>query len=251
MMDGKKLLMVGILIGAIVLVIGIFVMYNPISYDAHYSTNNDASYCGDPMYYTFNNSTSEATAISVARLNEGMMGFGSNVLYNSGYAPYIKINASLSYNKKYWIVNMSMGEPFEWIVTVDPKTWMSKKNGESLEGTNNTWRSLDELKAKYIAELKTATHKDLYIGKPSKITLDGKEIWKVPVYKSNSQGMNATYNEEEIIGYVYVDLITGKSKTFLGTVGWSTLEEVDEALTRMGSPYSPPFKDALRDLYQE
>ena len=250
-MNGKKLLIVGILIGVIVLVMGIFVMDNPISYDTHYSTNSDASYCGDSMYYTFNNSTSEATAVSVARLNEGMMGFGSNVLYNSGYAPYIKINASLSSNKKYWIVHMSMGEPFDWIVTVDPKTWMSKKNGESLEGTKNTWRSLDELKAKYIAELKTVTYKDLYIGKPSKITLDGTEIWKVPVYKSNSQGMNATYNEKEIVGYVYVDLVTGKSKTFLGTGGWSTLKEVDETITKIGSPSSPPFKDALRDLYQE
>ena len=251
-MDRKNLLFWGGLTGVIILFVGCIFFTNSIINDTPYSISSDSSYCGDSMYFSFDNSTSRATAISIARLNEGMAGFGSNVLYNSGYGPYIRVNASLSSNKKYWIVHMSMGEPIEWVVTVDPKTGMSKKNGESIEGTNNTWRSLDELKAKYIADLKTIAYKGLYIGKPSKITMDGKEIWKVPVYKSDGQGTYLTYKEEEKVGYVYVDLSTGKSKGFLlGTESWSTLKEVDEALTKIGSPSSPPFKDALRDLYSE
>ncbi|MGB9979279.1 hypothetical protein [Methanobacterium sp.] len=247
-MNKRNLLTSGnLIVILLILVVAIFIFFiitNPIVYDVPYSIGEDASYCGDEIYFTFDNSTPEATAVSIARLNEGMIGFGSNVLYNSGYANYIKSNASLTSDKKYWIVNMQM-DINKWVVTIDAKTLMSKKNGKSFEGTVNKWRSLDELKAKYIAELKTIAYGNLTVGKPYNVTLDGKPIWKVPVYKK----ILKTYNGE-IAGYVYVDIATGKSKGFLtGMERWSTLKEVDDALTKIGSPYSPLFKDALRDLY--
>jgi hypothetical protein len=150
----------------------------------------------------------------------------------------------LTSDRKYWIVNFRAGgkEPYLF-VTIDAKTLMSKVNyGE--------WRSLDELKALYIAEIQSLGNP---CRKPQKITMGSKEIWKVPViYAKNSTGST--------VKYIYVDIATGKSRNTLedfnraaGTDGWLTLKEVDAVITKKGwnRPRSSPFRDVLRDLYPE
>ncbi len=187
----------------------------------------------------FDNSTPEAMAVSIARLNAGM--FYDEVTVNDVY---------LTDDGKYWLLSMDYDEgPYQ--VTVDAKTLMSKVN-------NKSWRSQDELKARYIAEIQA--RKSPGVGKPSKITMEGKEIWKVPVYY---------YHESDpiITEYVYVDLKNGKSKNelyhhaFSNYTGkkpvWLSLKEVDAIIDKIekanGYDYSDsrPFKDALRNLYPE
>ena len=82
--------------------------------------------------------------------------------------------------------------------------------------------------------------------------MEGKEVWKVPVYIYN-------YNEngmQEQDEYVYVDVATGKSKNTAyefnkaaGTNDWLTLTEVDNTINKIGYSKLLPFRDALRDLY--
>jgi hypothetical protein len=118
------------------------------------------------------------------------------------------------------------------VFTVDVKTWKSKiGNGE--------WKSLDELKARYIAEIQGHTT-DGTLGEPCKVIMGGKEIWKVQ-----------TSPDE----YVYVDLTTGKSKNtwkwfnkVAGTDGWLTLEEVDNTMSKIGMGSG---RNVLRNLYLE
>jgi len=252
-MDRKNLLIAGgwaggLIVIIIILVIGVFIIIPSITNNL--TSNSDENLKSEPNENTvyFDNSTPEATAISIARLNEGMIGF------HSGH----KVNASLTSDGKYWIVDMD-----GWVVTIDTKTWMSKQNMERVEGKEDIWRSLDELKARYVAEIQS---NDEEIGEPSKIVRDGKEIWKVPVY-SQFKVDQMTYDEEDLVGYVYVDLATGKSekvyvgvfnkinallfKDIKGIDGWLTLKELDAKINRTyGSPQMP-FKDALRDLYLE
>ena len=195
-------------------------------------------------YTAFDNSTPKLTAISISRLYQGVNGFYTSHTFNTSLTP----------DKKYWIVKMDD----LMVVTVDAKTWMSKQNGD-LNPPVNTWQSLDALKAQYIADIQK--NGDETVGEPHRITLNNKEIWKVPLYTliSNWQG---DY-DDQLVGYVYVDLATGKSKKVYsdifydiycyifndnpGTEGWLTLKEVDEK-----SDWWPsPFRDALRDLYPE
>ena len=177
----KNLMIIGSLTSVIIvlLLIGIFIFPNSTSADDSVVVPSavDLNVMKDP---TFDTSTPEATAISIARLNEGMDGFNW----------WMKANASLTPDRKYWIVNMYNENCEEQVrvVTVDAQTWMSRKNG-SLEymGTDrpnllNTWRSLDELKAQYIAEIQMGGGDgSSSVGRPQKITMDGKEIWKVPI----------------------------------------------------------------------
>ena len=126
--------------------------------------------------------------------------------------------------------------------TIDAKTLMSKKNG-GMEKTVNTWRSLDELKAKFIAEIQSGSC--IEFDRPYKITLEGKTIWKISVY-------NIISDRRELYGYIYVDLTTGKSKNvdLTGrTEGWKTLKEIDDSINAMYDVGPRQFKDALRDLY--
>lgn len=224
-MDHKNLLIAGSLTGVIILLIGIFIIL-PIS--------KENALPLDSTNYTFDNSTPETTAISIAKLNDGAEGFGNTVN-----------NVYLTPDKKYWIVNMSEHGDYGGVVTVNAKTWMSKKYDEK-------WRSLDELKAQYIADIQK-DRTDGSIGGPSKVTIDGKEIWKVPVYK-----FNYDHNKWEQSEYIYVDVKTGKSKNTwnefnkaAGTDGWLTLKEVDNTINKIYDWGSTPFKDALRDLYRE
>lgn len=163
-------------------------------------------------------------------------------------------------------MNIDEGSSGSSIVTVDAKTLMSKQNRDIYQPAN-TWRSLDALKAKYIAEIQSKANE--VDGEPSKVTMDGKEIWKVPVYNEWVLDHPGTYRDEEKVGYIYVDVTTGKSKkegsdwigTFIsyinritGTEGWKTLKEVDDAyyITKGDGEQSiRPFRDALRDLYPE
>ncbi len=230
-MDRKNLLIAGVLIGGIISY-GVFIIMPGIA-EILEDESLTSTY--------FNNSTPQATAVSIARLNLGSGGFEGDPIKS----------VHLTSDGKYWIVNMHV-EGVKWAVTVDAKTWMSKKDGESFEGTTNTWRSLDELKAEYIADIQKSRN-DSNIGRPSKVAMDGKEIWRVPVYKYNYE-----HNKWEQAEYVYVDVATGKSKNTwgdfdkeAGTDSWLTLKQVDDTINKMGYPGLLPFRDALRDLYPE
>lgn len=210
-----------------VLIIGIFISY--ISVDANNSTTPQKN-------VSFNAKTPQEKAIFVSKLNYGI-----------NY--YITVfNASLTPDGKYWIVKMREAGYDDWVVTVDAKTLMSKEK-------NGVWKSFDELKAVYIAEIQS-TKSNGGIGKPTKVTMEGKEIWKVPVYYYHEYDPKRTE-------YVYVDVTTGKSKNELysdvfnevsGANGWLTLKEVDDIINKinkMDNPESTSFKDALRELYPE
>ncbi|HEX3014080.1 MAG TPA: hypothetical protein VHO92_07390 [Methanobacterium sp.] len=208
------------------------------------STNETFSEDFSKDYTAFDNSTPKLTAISIARLYKGVSGFYTSHTFNTSLTP----------DKKCWIVKMDD----LMVVTVDAKKLMSKQNG-NLNQPANTWRSFDALKAQYIADIQR--NGDETVGEPHRITLNGKEIWKVPVYKfvSDWQG---DYNDQ-LVGYVYVDVATGKSKKLYsdifydlycyifnddpGTDDWLTLKEVDEE----NKWWPTPVKDALRNLYPE
>jgi len=208
------------------------------------STNENFSEDPSEEYLTFNNSTPETTAISIARLYQGLSGF-----YTSH-----KFNTSLTPDKKYWIIKMDD----LMVVTVDTKTLLSKQNGE-LNQPTNTWQPLDALKAQYIADIQSTG--DETVGYPHKITLNGKEIWKVPIYTIVSSWQGGY--DDQLVGYIYVDIATGKSKKLYsdifydiycyifndnpGTDNWLTLKEIDDK----SGLWPSPFKDALRDLYPE
>ena len=238
-MDRKNLMIASSLTGILVLAITAIIIISTIKDTSTGSSNpirDNGNNSIDPAeeYLTFNNSTPEATAISIARLNEGAAGFGEG---NS-----ITTNASLTHDKRYWIINMHEDGYDDWIVTIDAKTLMSKKNG-GMEKTVNTWRSLDELKAKFIAEIQSGSC--IEFDRPYKITLEGKTIWKISVY-------NIISDRRELYGYIYVDLTTGKSKNvdLTGrTEGWKTLKEIDDSINAMYDVGPRQFKDALRDLY--
>jgi len=182
------------------------------------------------MYPTnnFDNSTPESAAVSIARLNSG-----------EGFASGDVDNVYLTPDGKYWIVTLESKE--KWNVTIDAKTLMSKQN-------DGEWNSLDELKATYIADIQS----DSSLGKPQKITMNGKEIWKIPVYHECIYEDGSVTHETT---YVYVDLKTGKSMNTwdefnkaAGKKGWLTLKEVDSTCEKMDIGPSS-FKDALRNLY--
>lgn len=204
-MEKKNLIIAGVIICGILFlaVIGAF-LFNIITFSA-----------------SFDNSTPESTAVSIAKLNEGVFGFDSITIEN----------VYLTQDRKYWIVNMTEMGDHGGIVTINAETWDSKQN-------NGEWASLDELKAQYIAEIQI--YGDGNVGKPHKINIEGREIWKVPIfiymYNENSDP------PQEQAEYVYVDLATGKSKRIWnlnetpGTMGWKKLKEIDP-------------ENALRNLY--
>lgn len=219
-MNWKNSLIAGGLIVIIIVIVGIFVIIPAIdnSTGSNSTTNSSES-------SVFNNSTPEAMAISIARLNYGPWGFDQGSIKS----------VHLTSDRKQWIVeiyNSVYKDDFE-VLTVDVKTWKSKKG-------NGEWKSLDELKARYIAEIQGHKTDDGTLGEPYKVIMGGKEIWKVQ-----------TSPDE----YVYVDLTTGKSKNtwkwfnkVAGTDGWLTLKEVDNTISKIGMGSG---RNALRDLYPE
>lgn len=240
-MKRKDLLIAGGIIGVILVLIGIGIVISPSSTSANNSisltglnstdensinNSHDAGY-----FFTFNNSALEAAAISVARLYEESPG---------PCEPYTITNTYLTSDKKYWIINMD-GEGSNWTIIVDAKTLKSKSSFDK------RWKPLDELKAQYIAGLQMM-YPGLGSGTPVEVTLDGKKVWKVPIYE------NPTGTEVKLDGYVYFDPVTGKSKGFDRDTGkegeWMTLKELDNSaniISKLG--YS--FRDALRNLYPE
>ncbi len=225
----------GLISVTLVLAIAAFIIISTItdtSTDASNSitANNNSD---SDEYLSFNNSTPEATAISIARLCCGVGGFYTCHTFNT----------SLTIDGKYWIVKMDNS----MIVTIDAKSLKSKQKGD-LNQPANTWRSLDELKAQYIADIHSeGLSENVRVGKPSKVTMDSRKIWKVPVYYYNDV-------DYKITEYVYVDLVTGKSKNtwndfneITWTKEWLTLKELDDK----SGLWPAPFKDALRDLYPE
>lgn len=251
-MNKKNLLIAGVLTGAIIVLLGIGISTSPHSASATTSISNEnlhdlnssAKNIIDELnsanenstneslpenfskdYTTFNNSTHKLTAISIARLYQGVSGFYTSHTFNT----------ALNHDKKYWIVKMDDS----MVVTVDAKTLMSKQNGD-LNQPANTWQSLDALKTQYIADIQKTG--DETVVKPHKIDLNSKTIWKVPVYTITSSWQGGY--DDKLVGYVYVDTATGKSKKLYsdvfyeiycyifsdapGTDGWLTLKEVDE-----------------------
>lgn len=242
-MERKDLLIASCIISTIIVLIGIGITIYPNStsggssmslYDLNSADENSTTAPAAEENIFFDNSTPEATVISIARLNEGMIGFDSQ----------ITTSASLNSDGKYWVVKMHNVQDVndEVTVTVDAKTLMSKRDKSKFRPAT-AWRSLDELKAAYIAEIQSGNGYD--IGKPCKITLEGKNVWKVPLYDIT--------NGEKLIGYIYIDLATGKSKNVDltgNTEGWLTLKEVDNSVD-YGDAQDSSFKDALRNLYPE
>lgn len=203
---------------------------------------NLVSEISEPVEYhdnsSFNNSTPELTAVSIAKLNFG-------TAFNDVSVGDVYLIDG------YWIVGIDTHDVGGYLeVTVNAKTLMSKRSDEG------AWRSLDELKAIYIAGIQLGYPTE----KPQKITMNGKEIWKVPV-----NTYSYYYNGTEIFEYVYVDLATGKSKNTLGEFnkaagadGWLTLKEVDDVINKgdyksedQVNLKQTPFRNVLRDLYSE
>ncbi|HML06062.1 MAG TPA: hypothetical protein VK426_09835 [Methanobacterium sp.] len=242
-MNRKKLLIAGGLIVTLLVLLGIGISitissFNIVSLESSLmasTMDGDQSVPGELTY--FNDSTPGATAISTAQLTQGVNGF-------YGYPDRVYLTS----DGKYWMVHV-LGS----YVTVDTKTGVAKdENGE--------WKSLDELKANYIADVQISGE-DETLGKSQKIIVNGKEIWKVPVHEWIYEFNGIEYIghiKEEPTDYIYVDLETGKSKRdgsfedlvynlFTGTGGWLTLKQIDSIANCW--PY--PFRDALRNLYPE
>lgn len=229
-MNRENLLITGVLIGGIIVlsIIGVFIIMPGIA-EIFLEDGSSTNFNYTTTTY-FNNSTPEATAISIARLNSGV-GFASGDVDSVYLTP----------DGKYWIVNLHQKE--KWNVTIDAKTLMSKED-------DGEWKSLDELKATYIAEIQSEGS----LGKPQKITMNGKEIWKIPEYHEDIYENGSSTRE---VTYIYVDVATGKSKNTwsefnraAGTNGWLTLKEADYISFKMFIG-SPPSEDALRYLYLE
>jgi hypothetical protein len=240
-MDRKKLLAAGVLIGFIICLVPAFMIISfgltSVSEIIHplpeYNADNAS----------FNNLTPELTAVSIARLNFG-----------TAFNEVTVEDVHLTDDGKYWIVGIDPNDAVPHVdVTIDAKTLMSKRN---LEGEYGEWRSLDELKASYIAEIQ-ANHA---LSKPQKITMGGKEIWKISIVTDINDETGA-----KTVKYIYVDIATGKSKNTLdefekaaGTDGWLTLKEVDGVINKgdyqlnyLYDREPGQFRDVLRDSYQE
>jgi uncharacterized protein YpmB len=234
-MDRKKLVVAGGLMGLILCLFSVFMIMS--CFNLLDIIDPFQKYNGDNI--SFNNSTPESTAVSIARLNFG-----------SSFNDVTVEDVYLTDDGKYWIVGIDPNDSVHYVeVTIDAKTLMSKRNDEG------TWRSLDELKANYIAEIQTDGIYGIIgsLSKPQEITMGGKEIWKISMNATDESG-------EDTVKYVYVDLATGKSKNTLdyfnnaaGTDGWLTLKEVDDVINKgdWDYPEPRPFRDALRDLYSE
>ena len=149
-------MMVSVLIGGIIIlfVIGVFIILPGIAEileDKGLINSNYTTIDLDNLI-PFDNSTPQATAISIARLNLGTGGFEGD--------PIKSVN--LTSDRKYWIVETytSFYKDQIEVMTIDAKTWTSKiDDGE--------WKSLDELKAYYIVDIQS----DSPSGKPQKITM--------------------------------------------------------------------------------
>jgi hypothetical protein len=226
-MDRKKLLVAGGLIG---LIICLFPAFMVISFGLNLVSEMFKIGTYDADTGSFNNSTPELTAVSIAKLHFG-----------EGFSRVTVDDVYLTPDGKYWKVNISTsGLDSHGQVTIDAKTLMSKGDDEKV------WMSLDELKASYIADIQTNGPQSVGSnGEPQKITMGGKEIWKVSTQYDDMDGTGPH------VAYVYVDLVTGKSKNTLpsfnkaaGTNGWLTLKEVDNVINK-------EFRDVLRDSYPE
>lgn len=225
-MGDNKLIALGLIGIVLVFLIGAFIIVPAImGADNNLYTNSSES-------SAFNNSTPEALAISIARLNEGSNGFEYDTVFSAFSTP----------GGDYCFVVVNDG-----LVIVDTNTLMSKENFGS-------WRSLDELKAIYIADIQ-AYKANVGLGEPSKVIMEGKEIWKVPVHYIHE-------NNPEQVEYIYVDVATGKSRNdydydFDNNASkpedWFTLKEVDDIINKVSGLYGPQetFKNVLRDLYPE
>jgi hypothetical protein len=95
-MDRKKLLIAGLIGIGLVLVVGVFIFYNSINMgDPAVILNSTDSYAENSV---FDNSTPEATAISIARLNYGQWGFDEGSIKS----------VHLTSNRKQWVVKYTI-----------------------------------------------------------------------------------------------------------------------------------------------
>nr|WP_319372963.1 hypothetical protein [uncultured Methanobacterium sp.] len=141
-MDRKKLLVAGVLIGGTI--ICLFPAFMIISFGLDLISEITGRTHFDSSSFSrtsFDNSTPEATAVSVARLNLGVC-----------FDLFTVKDVYLTSDEKYWKVYFDAGpkEP-NLVVTIDAETLMSKEyDGE--------WKSLDELKASYIAQIQSMSN---------------------------------------------------------------------------------------------
>lgn len=167
------------------------------------------------------NSVNLEKAIFIAKLNERSYGFCEGCVQVDSIA--------LTSNKKYWIVRLHDTNKVNWKVSVNVRDGSSKKN-------NNRWKSFNELKAYYVAELNSGEH-GFRLGKPYMITLDGKKVWKISVYNISGK----------LYQNVYFNVVNGKSK--INNNKWKTLKEIDAEISK--KTYPVKFRDALRDFYPD
>ncbi|MDD3985113.1 MAG: hypothetical protein PHY59_04315 [Methanobacterium sp.] len=142
-------------------------------------------------------------------------------------------SAYLTSDKKFWKVKVKEDDGTKiWTVTVNAATGASKKK-------HSAWRSFNELKALYVAELYTGDTGMEVHGKPKLITVKGQKLWKIKCYDKALP--------HKITRTVYFDDKTGKSKDNY-TNKWFTLKQLDDAISQM---YGIKFRDALRDFYPD
>ncbi|MCZ3365898.1 MULTISPECIES: hypothetical protein [Methanobacterium] len=188
-------------------------------------------------------------AISIAKL------YDDNFDCEFYYYEKMDFNAKLSPDNKYWIIKVT-GEKNRPIysVTVNAKNCASKKTD-----AKSSWIPLNELKAQYAASIITA-YADLGScynnSKPVKVSLNGKNVWKVEARKYNFDGGDSVY-------CIYFNDQNGQIMTTwndfnknAGKTGFLTLNEVDNTINKMLNTalpeYKPPkFKDILKDFYPE
>lgn len=88
-----------------------------------------------------------------------------------------------------------------------------------------------------------------YVKRPYTVLIDGKNMWKVPVYYIKNRD---THELGKLRHYIYFDPATGKSKADNGN--WKTLKELDEIPNKDDERIDPAlrtstFRNMLRDLY--
>lgn len=162
-------------------------------------------------------------AVFITKLNEGMIAF-------CGDDRVIVDNVIMDPNGRFCILKVHSFNNEAWGMVINIETNASKKN-------NEPWKSFEELKAQYAAELNSGN--GIMVGKPTVVILDGKKLWKIPLYEYPSIG-GAFWCD------VYFDPVTGKSKR--GNDTWKTLKEIDDEVKEM---YGISVRNPLRDFYPE
>ena len=169
----------------------------------------------------------------IAKLQDGLSGFVfdeiKKVTLNKGSRPFWEVQVSDKVTNE------------TWTVFVDAKNAESRKSVETcdIEGAKS-WRSFDELKATYVAQLYYDTGELLF----KRAEMKGSDIWMVPVVEEFN---NEIYNYQ-----VYFNAKTGYSYVAdeEGNSSWVSLKGLDDKINSENN-YKTPFRNVLRDLYPD